>query len=210
MQIKINSLSGPPPSGKDAELSLAEEIFACPKRSDILARAVRWQRAKKQAGTHQAKDKSEVRGTNAKPWRQKGTGRARHGSLRSPQFRGGGITFGPTSRPHAHLLPKRVRRLAVKTALSVKVADGELLVLDKLETKIRKTKELAKALDKLGVSASALFVDVEIGDGFKAAAANLPGINYLPQKGLNVYDILRNKKLVLTKQAVSALEERLR
>ena len=206
MKVKVANLN----NQTQGELTLAKEVFACPRRVDILARAVRWQRARLQAGTHEAKDKSEVRGSNAKPWRQKGTGRARHGSLRSPQFRGGGVTFGPRSRSHAHLLPKRVRRLALKTALSLKAADNDLLVLDKLEAKSHKTKELAKTLNKLGVSSSALFVDVEIADEFKSAAANLPGVNCLPQKGLNVYDILKNKKLLLTKQAVSALEERLR
>ncbi len=206
MKVKVVSLD----NRAKGELSLAAEVFSCPTRRDILARAVRWQRAKARQGSHQTKDKSEVRGTNAKPWRQKGTGRARHGSLRSPQFRGGGVTFGPHNRSHGHGLPKKVRRLAVKTALSAKIADNDLLVLDEIRIKEGKTKELSGSLKKLGLNCSALFVDVEFAPAFKAAAANLPGINYLPQNGLNVYDILKNKKLILTKSAVSALEERLK
>jgi len=194
---------------KKGEITLSKEVFGLEKRTDILARAVRWQRAKKQAGTHKTKDKSEVRGTNAKPWRQKGTGRARHGSLRSPQFRGGGVTFGPVPRSHGHGLPKRVRRLAVKTALSVKAADNDLMVLDNFKTN-GKSKDLVIALAKLNIPNSALFVDIEPAEDFQRAAANIEGIKSLPQQGINVYDILNSKKLVLTAKAVETIEGRLK
>ena len=192
---------------KKGEITLSNDVFGLEKREDILARAIRWQRAKKQAGTHKAKDKSEVRGTNAKPWRQKGTGRARHGSLRSPQFRGGGVTFGPVVRSHAHGLPKKVRRLAVKTALSVKAAENDLMVLESFDTS-GKSKDLAKSLVKLGIPNSALFVDVELDPKLTRAVANVKGIRTLPQEGINVYDILHSKKLVLTAKAAQTLEKR--
>jgi len=191
-------------------IDLAEAVFGLPVRRDILARMVNWQLAKRRAGTHKTKGISDVQGTTKKPWRQKGTGRARQGSLRSPQFRGGAVIFGPVVRSHAHDLPKKVRKLALKTALSAKAADGKLVVLDRAATAEHKTKGLAGRLGKLGW-ASVLVIDGPVLDeNFRRAAANLIGIDLLPQQGANVYDILRRDTLVLTRDAVQHLEARLK
>jgi large subunit ribosomal protein L4 len=192
------------------EIDLADDVFALPVRKDILARAVNWQLNKRRAGTHKTKGVSEIRGTTKKPYRQKGTGHARQGSLRSPQFRGGARIFGPVVRSHATELPKKVRKLALKTALSSKQADGRLIVIDEAKIKTVKTKDLAKKLSKLGWT-SALIIDGPTVDaGFLRAAVNLPNLDVLPQQGANVYDILRRDTLVLTKDAVQHLEARLR
>ena len=191
-------------------IDLAEEVFGLPVRRDILARMVNWQLAKRRAGTHATKGISDVQGTTKKPWRQKGTGRARQGSLRSPQFRGGGIIFGPVVRSHEFDLQKKVRRLALKTALSAKQAEGKLVVLEAAKLAEAKTKGLAKRLDKLGWG-SVLIIDGPIVDeNFARAARNLPGVDVLPQQGANVYDILRRDTLVLTRDAVAKLEARLK
>ena len=192
------------------DVDLNEAVFGVEARPDILARMVNWQLAKRRAGTHKTRGVSEIRGTTAKPWRQKGTGRARSGSVRSPQFRGGAVIFGPVVRGHGHKLPKKVRQLALKTALSVKQAEGKLMVLDSTKLAKPKTSELAKHLAKLGL-AHALVVDgAEVNENFGRAAANLHGIDVLPQQGINVYDILRCDTLVLTRDAVSHLQERLK
>ena len=192
------------------EIDLADEVFALPVRQDILARAVNWQLNKRRAGTHKTKGISEIRGTTKKPYRQKGTGHARQGSLRSPQFRGGARIFGPVVRSHATGLPKKVRKLALKTALSSKHADGRLIVIDEAKIKSAKTKELATKLRKLGW-ASALIIDGPAVDaGFLRAAVNIPDVDVLPQQGANVYDILRRDTLILTKDAVQHLEARLK
>ncbi|MGE0117713.1 MAG: 50S ribosomal protein L4 [Dongiaceae bacterium] len=192
------------------EIDLADDVFALPVRKDILARAVNWQLNKRRAGTHKTKGVSEIRGTTKKPYRQKGTGHARQGSLRSPQFRGGARIFGPVVRSHATELPKKVRKLALKTALSSKQADGRLIVIDEAKIKTVKTKDLAKKLSKLGWT-SALIIDGPTVDaGFLRAAVNLPNLDVLPQQGANVYDILRRDTLVLTKDAVHHLEARLK
>ncbi len=190
-------------------IDLADRVFGVPVRADILSRMVNWQLAKRRAGTHKTKGISEVRGTTAKPFRQKGTGRARQGSLRAPHYRGGAVVFGPVVRSHAQKLPKKVRRLALRLALSSKQADGKLVVLDAARLKDAKTKGLAERLDKLGWS-SVLIVDgSEIDANLSRAAANLPNVDVLPSRGANVYDILRRDTLVLTKDAVEQLEERL-
>jgi large subunit ribosomal protein L4 len=195
---------------KSSEIELDDAIFGVPVRADILARMVNWQLAKRRAGTHKTKDLGEVSGTTKKPYRQKGTGRARQGSLRAAQFRGGGVVFGPVVRSHAHDLPKKVRKLALKTALSSKRADGKLVVLDAAKLDDGKTKSLAAKLAKLGW-ASALIIDgPEVDTGFARAARNLPAIDVLPQQGANVYDILRRDTLVLTREAVKHLEARLK
>lgn len=194
---------------KAGSIDLAEVVFGIPVRRDILARMVNWQRAKRRAGTHKTKVVSEIRGTTAKPYRQKGTGRARQGSLRSPQFRGGAVIFGPRVRDHAHGLPKKVRRLALRCALSSKQADGKLVVLDEAKVAEPKTGALASLLDKLGWSGVLIIAGAEIDENFARAAANIPHVDVLPQHGANVYDILRCDTLVLTKDAVKHLEERL-
>ena len=192
------------------EIELDEQIFGLPVRKDILARMVNWQLAKRRAGTHKTKGISDISGTTKKPYKQKGTGRARQGSLRSPQFRGGAVIFGPVVRSHAHDLPKKVRKLALKTALSAKAADGRLVVLDRAAADGHKTKALAGRLGKLGWG-SVLVIDGPVLDeNFRRAAANLIGVDLLPQQGANVYDILRRDTLVLTRDAVQHLEARLK
>lgn len=193
---------------KVGEIDLSSDIFGLPKRADILARMVNFQLAKRRSGNHQTRGISLVRGTTRKPWKQKGTGRARQGSLRSPQFRGGAIIFGPVVRDHAIGLPKKVRRLALKTALSVKVSEGKLIVLDSLELTEVKTKLVFHKLQVLGIK-NALFIDGEnVQKEFSLSVRNLPNIDVLPQQGLNVYDILKRDTLVLTKAAIESLEQR--
>ncbi len=192
------------------DIDLDDGIFALPVRPDILARMVNWQLAKRRQGTHKTKGISDIQGTTKKPYNQKGTGRARQGSLRSPQFRGGAVIFGPVVRSHAHDLPKKVRKLALKTALSAKQADGKLIVLDAAKLAKGRTKDLVTKFAKLGWS-SVLIVDgPALDDNFRRAAANIPGVDLLPQQGANVYDILRRDTLVLTKDALQHLEARLK
>ena len=191
-------------------IDLADEVFGAEIRRDLLQRCVEWQRAKRRAGTHKVKVVSEIRGTTAKPHRQKGTGRARAGSLRSTQFRGGATMFGPVVRSHAHKLPKKVRKAALRSALSAKQAAGELVVLDQAKATDSKTKALAQRLGKLGWGSVLIIDGAEVDAGFSRAARNIPGIDVLPSAGANVYDILHSQTLVLTKQAVSALEARLK
>ena len=206
MKLPVKSLD----NKAAGDIEVADDIFGLPVRKDILARMVHWQLAKRRAGTHKTKGVSDISGTTKKPWKQKGTGRARQGSLRSPQFRGGAKIFGPVVRSHEYGLQKKVRRLALKTALSAKQAEGKLVVLDSAKVKDAKTSALAKSFSKLGL-ASALIIDGAILDeSFARAARNLPGIDVLPQQGANVYDIMRRDTLVLTRDAVQALEARLK
>ena len=195
---------------KVGEIQLNSEIFSTPLRQDILARMVHWQLAKRRAGTHSTKGISQISGTTKKPWRQKGTGRARQGSLRSPQFRGGAVIFGPHPRDHGYNLPKKVRRLALKTALASKVASGELLIVEDLNVGTTKTKELMLKFQDLGLRSVLIIDGVEVNKDFARTAANLPGVDVLPQQGINVYDILRHEHLVLTKAAIENLESRLK
>ena len=191
------------------EIELDETVFGLPLRTDLLHRIVNWQLAKRRAGTHKTKTISEISGTTKKPFKQKGTGNARQGSLRSPQFRGGATIFGPVVRSHAYDLPKKVRKLALKVALSAKVADGKLIVLDNTKTESKKTKDMAVRFKALGWN-SVLVIDGQIDDNFALASRNIPHVDVLPQVGTNVYDILRRDTLVLTKDALQALEARLK
>ena len=192
------------------EIDLADEIFGVPVRPDLLARAVNWQLAKRRSGNHKTKIIGDISGTTKKPYRQKGTGRARQGSLRSPQFRGGAVIFGPVVRSHEHDLTKKVRKLALKIALASKAADGKLIVLDTATAATHKTKELATRLKGFGF-ASALFIDgANLDENFARAAGNIPLIDVLPEQGANVYDILRRDTLFLTRNAVEQLEARLK
>lgn len=193
-----------------ATVELDEAVFGLDVRPDLLARAVNWQLAKRRAGTHKVKSRNEVRGTSKKPFRQKGTGRARQGSLKGPHQRGGGVAFGPVPRDHAHALPKKVRRLALKTALSAKQAAGELVVLDKAELPEGKTKVLAGHAARLGWKSVLIIDGNEMEPGFVRAARNVVGVDLLPTRGANVYDILRREILVLTSAAVEQLVERLK
>jgi large subunit ribosomal protein L4 len=192
------------------DIELADEVFGLPVRRDILARMVNWQLAKRRAGTHKTKGISDVQGTTRKPWRQKGTGRARQGSLRSPQFRGGAVIFGPVVRSHAFGLQKKVRRLALKTALSAKQAEGKLVVLEEAVLKAPKTKQLAERFEKLGWSSVLIIGGASLDENFARAARNLPQVDVLPTQGANVYDILRRDTLVLTRAAAQQLEARLK
>ena len=191
-------------------VELADAVFGAEVRADIMHRVVRWQLAKRQAGTHKAKVISEVSGTTKKPFAQKGTGGARQGSLRSAHMRGGGVIFGPVPRSHAFSLPKKIRALGLKSALSSKAKEGKLIVLDAVESKKGKTKDLAKSFKKLGWTSALIIDGAEVNDQFAKAARNLIGIDVLPTAGANVYDILRRDVLVLTKAAVEKLEERLK
>ena len=204
MDMKITTLDG-----KEAgSVSLSDEIFGLEPRVDIVQRCVNWQLAKRQRGTHKVKQKDEIWRTGKKMYAQKGTGGARHGSARVSQFRGGGRAFGPVVRSHAIGLPKKVRALALRHALSAKAKDGGLIVVDTLAIKDAKTKTLAAHFGKLNV-VNALFIDgSEVEKSFFAAARNIPNIDVLPIQGINVYDIMRRKTLVLTKAALDALEAR--
>jgi large subunit ribosomal protein L4 len=191
-------------------IELNDNLFALEPRADILQRMVRYQLSKRQAGTHKAKQRGEVNGPNKKIYKQKGTGQARHGNDKPPQFRGGGRAFGPVPRSHAHDLPKKVRALALKHALSSKAKSNALIVLDKAELQEPKTAQLRGKFDGLGLS-NALIVDgATLQDNFALAARNIPDVDVLPVQGINVYDILRRDKLVLTRAALEALEERFR
>jgi large subunit ribosomal protein L4 len=191
-------------------IELDETVFGLPIRKDILARMVNYQLAKRRAGTHKTKLIGDIAGTTKKPWKQKGTGRARQGSLRSPQFRGGAVIFGPVVRSHAFDLQKKVRKLALKTALSAKQAEGKLVVLDRAAFEEAKTKALKQRFETLGWSNVLIIDGEELDQGFARAARNLPHVDVLPQQGANVYDILRRDTLVLTQAAVEKLEARLK
>jgi large subunit ribosomal protein L4 len=204
MDLKITTLAG----ADAGKVKLSEEIFGLDPREDILARVVRWQLAKKQQGTHKAKGRAEINRTGAKMYKQKGTGRARHHSARAPQFRGGGKAHGPVVRSHEHDLPKKVRALGLKHALSAKAKASSIIVIDELKLTEAKTKVLAANFTKLGVTNALLISGSEVDANFKLAASNIPNIDVLPIQGINVYDILRRGTLVLSKAAVEALEER--
>ncbi len=204
MDIEVTTLAGKS-AGK---LKVSDEIFGLDPREDILQRVVRWQLAKKQQGTNKAKGRAEVSLTGAKMYRQKGTGRARHHSARAPQFRGGGKAHGPVARDHSTDLPKKVRALGLKHALSAKAKASELIIVDDLAAKDAKTKALIGQLSKLGVDNALMIGGAEVDSNFRLAASNIPQVDVLPIQGINVYDILRRGKLVLSKAAVEALEER--
>jgi large subunit ribosomal protein L4 len=192
------------------DIELADEVFGLPVRGDILARVVNWQLAKRRAGTHKTKGISDISGTTAKPYKQKGTGRARQGSRRSPQFRGGAVIFGPVVRSHEFGLQKKVRKLGLKTALSAKQAEGKLIVIDSAKVEEAKTKVLRKQFDALGWNSVLIIDGAAVDAGFAKAARNLPLVDLLPERGANVYDIMRRDTLVLTREAVLQLEARLK
>ncbi len=203
MQIAVTTLD----NTEAGEIELPDALFGASPRADVMARVVHWQLARRRAGTHKAKGMSEVSGTTRKPYRQKGTGRARQGSLRAPQFRTGGVVHGPLPRSHAYQLPKKVRRLGLISALSQKLAEGKLVVLE-AATSEPKTRELRGRLAALGWH-SCLVIDREVHAGFLRASRNLAGIDVLPTIGANVYDILNHELLVITRAGVAGLQERL-
>jgi len=206
MKLQVKTLD----NGEAGEIELADEVFGVTVRRDILARVVQWQLTKRRAGTHKAKGVSEISGTTKKPWKQKGTGRARQGSLRSPQFRGGATIFGPVVRSHEYDLQKKVRRLGMRCALSSKAAEGKLVVLDGATLAEGKTKLLKQRLDAIGLANALIVGGAQLDENFSRAARNLPFIDVLPAIGANVYDILRRDTLVLTREAVENLEARLK
>lgn len=196
-------------AGKAGEVDLNDAIFGLEPRADILHRVVRWQRAKAQAGTHSVLGKSDVSYSTKKIYRQKGTGGARHGSRKAPIFRKGGVYKGPTPRSHAFDLPKKVRALGLKHALSAKAAAGKLVILDAAEMAEAKTAMLAKAVNDLGWKKVLIIDGADVNANFAAAARNLEGVDILSSMGANVYDILKRETLVITKAGVEALEARL-
>ena len=203
MQAKVITLD----NSEVGEIDLPEALFGAAPRADIIARVVHWQLAKRRAGTHKVKGMGEVQGTTKKPYRQKGTGNARQGSLRSPQFRKGGVAHGPVVRDHGYSLPKKVRRAGLISALSAKAAEGKLVVLD-IAAGETKTAALAAKVKALGWS-SALIVDAAVDEGFGRAVRNLPKVQVLPTVGANVYDIVKHDVLAVTRAGVEALKERL-
>ena len=196
-------------AGKAGEVELNEAIFGLEPRADILHRVVRWQRAKAQAGTHKVKTRAETSYSTKKIYRQKGTGGARHGDRNAPIFRKGGIYKGPTPRSHAHDLPKKVRSLGLRMALSAKAGAGKLVVLESSDMAEAKTAVLAKAAKELGWKKALIIDGVDVNENFARAARNLDGVDVLPSIGANVYDILRRDTLVITRAGLEALEARL-
>ena len=209
MKVAVKTLN----NKSAGEVVLADSVYGVAPRGDIIARVVKWQLAKRRSGTHKVKSRSEVMATTAKMFRQKGTGRARHGAASVVQFRGGGVVHGPVVRDHAHHLPKKLRQLGLRSALSSKVADGKLLVIDKLASGGKdagKTANLRSQLAKLGAENALIVGGAELNEAFTKAARNIPMVDVLPQQGINVYDILRRDVLVLSKDAAVHLEERLK
>lgn len=189
------------------EIELNDAIFGIEPNEAVLFDAVVAQRASLRQGNHKVKNRSEVAGGGRKPWRQKGTGRARQGSIRSPQWRGGGIVFGPTPRSYSYKLPKKVRRLALKSALSAKVVEQNFLVLDALTLAAPKTKEFTKILKDLSLEKKSLFVTADLDENVALSARNIPGVTVLTANGINVLDLLGHEKVVFTKAAVEKVEE---
>jgi large subunit ribosomal protein L4 len=189
------------------EVELADTVFGVEPNKYVMHDAVLLQQASLRAGTHKTKGRSEVRGGGRKPWKQKGTGRARQGSIRSPQWKGGGIVFGPTPRSYGFKLPKKVRRLAIKSALSSKVLDNEIIVLDALSIAAPKTKEIAALLNNLKVDRKALVVTAEYDDNVALSVRNLPNAKFVSAEGINVLDVLGYDKLIITKDAAKKVEE---
>ncbi|PGL67710.1 50S ribosomal protein L4 [Bacillus sp. AFS055030] len=189
------------------EIELADAVFGIAPNEHALFDAVMMQRASLRQGTHKVKTRSEVRGGGRKPWRQKGTGRARQGSIRSPQWRGGGIVFGPTPRSYSYKLPKKVRRLAIKSALSTKVLEQNMLVLEDLTLNAPKTKDMVTVLTGLSVAKKVLIVTADLNENVALSARNIPGITVLAANEVNVIDVLHHDSLIMTKAAVEKVEE---
>jgi large subunit ribosomal protein L4 len=204
MKIDVTSIGG----AAAGSLELNEAIFGLDPREDLIARMLRWQLAKRQAGTHKTLGRADIHRTGKKMYKQKGTGGARHGSARVPQFRGGGRAMGPVLRSHAHDLPKKVRALALKHALSAKFRDGGIIVWDKADLAEAKTGTLRAEFDKASLKSVLIIDGAVLQPNFANAARNIPHVDVLPIQGINVYDIIRREKLVLTKAAIDALEAR--
>jgi len=204
MELKVTTLDGK----ESGSVTVSDAIFGLEPRTDLIQRCVVWQLAKRQRGTHEVKNRAEINRTGKKMYRQKGTGSARHGSARVNLFRGGGRSFGPHTRSHAIGLPKKVRALALRHALSAKAKDDGIIVIEALTVKKAMTKALRSQFAKLGLSNALIIDGAEVGADVRTAARNLPNIDVLPVAGINVYDVLRRHNLVLTRAAVDALEAR--
>lgn len=204
MELQVKTLDG----GAAGSITVSDEIFGLEPRTDLIHRVVRWQLAKRQAGTHKTLKRSEISGSTKKFVRQKGSGGARHGNKKAPQFRGGGKAFGPVVRDHGHDLPKKVRTLGLKHALSAKAKADGIVVVEDAKAAEAKTKALKGQLQKLGLTSALVIDGADVDNNFALASRNIPHVDVLPIQGINVYDILRANTLVLTKAAVSALEER--
>lgn len=202
-KVALYNISG----AQVGEVELSDSVFGIEPHSHILNEAVLMQRASLRQGTHKVKGRSEVRGGGRKPWKQKGTGRARQGSIRSPQWKGGGIVFGPTPRSYAYKLPKKVRRIAIKSALSSKVLGNEIIVLDQLLLNQPKTKEFAAILNNLKVDRKALVVTAGYEENVALSARNIPGVKFVVADGISVLDVMVYDKLIITKDAVQKVEE---
>lgn len=202
-KVAVYNVSG----AQVGEIELSDAVFGIEPNKHVLHDAVVMQQASLRQGTHDTKGRSEVRGGGRKPWKQKGTGRARQGSIRAPQWKGGGIVFGPTPRSYAYKLPRKVRRLAIKSALSSKVIANEIIVLDQLALAQPKTKEFANILNNLKVERKALVVASQFDDNVALSARNIPGVKFVSAEGINVLDVLVHDKLIITKDAVQKVEE---
>ncbi|MBU8757110.1 50S ribosomal protein L4 [Priestia megaterium] len=189
------------------EIELQDAVFGIEPNNKVLFDAIVMQRASQRQGTSKVKNRSEVRGGGRKPWRQKGTGRARQGSIRSPQWRGGGVVFGPVPRSYSYKLPKKVRRLAIKSALSTKAQDNSIVVLEALSFDAPKTKEMVAVLKSLTVERKALVVTADLNENVALSARNIPGVTVVAANGLSVLDVMNHDKLVITKDAVEKVEE---
>ena len=194
----------------DGEMTLDKDVFGLPVREDILNAMVKYQLAKRRAGTSKVKTRAEVSATGKKAFKQKGTGHARASTLDTPRHRGGGVAHGPVVRDYAHSLTKKMRKLALKTALSAKASNGQLVIVKDAALKSHKTKAMAESLAKMGVSSAVIIAGKELDNNFDRATNNIPCVDVLPIDGANVYDILRREKLVLTKEAVDALTANLK
>lgn len=204
MKLDVTTLEG----AKAGSIDLNDAIYGLEPRVDLIHRYVRWQLAKRRAGTHKTLGRSEINRTTKKLYKQKGSGNARHGAASAPQFRGGGRAFGPVNRDHAHDLPKKVRALALRHALSAKAKGAGIIIVDDAKLAAPKTKALKEHFAKLGLSNALIIGGAEIDVNFGLAARSIMNIDVLPVQGINVYDIIRREKLVLTKAAVDALEAR--
>lgn len=189
------------------EVELSDAVFGIEPNNNVLFDAILMQRATRRQGTHKVKNRSEVSGGGRKPWRQKGTGRARQGSIRSPQWRGGGIVFGPTPRSYSYKLPKKVRRLAIKSALSTKVLDNDVVVVENLTIEAPKTKDMVQVLNALSLNKKVLIVTADADQTIELSARNIPGVTVVDANGVNVLDVMNHDKMVITKEAAEKVGE---
>lgn len=205
MELKVKNWD----NAEVGSLEVSDTVFGAEVRADILHRVVNWQLAKRRAGTHKVKERGEVNRTKSKWFRQKGSGRARHGSQNANLFRGGGVAHGPRVRDHGFSLPKKIRAMGMRCALSAKAQAGQLIVIDSADAGSYRTKDLRAKLDALGIKSALVVSGSTVDENLRRAAANLIGIDVLPQQGANVYDILRRESLVMTREAVEHLQQRL-